>query len=228
MSLEITKKIKFTFIGICIFLTLSIPFFAIFPSLLYPYIMNYIYRMIQQNVVLEQWDKESELLQTDEVPDINLILKDMDNPDKLKASDLFPLKLTIPSIECEWIVNEGDGKEVLKKGPGHVVGTFLPGQNGRCAIAGHRTTYGAPFWRLSELNSGDIIELQLQNGLRFYFQVKYKVSIKNDDPFILRSYNKRELVLFGCNPRYTYLRRLAVISELVKIGFGDSFVINIE
>jgi len=74
--------------------------------------------------------------------------------------DFFPLKINMPDIESEWIVNAGSDPQTLKQGPGYIIGTSLPGQPGRCAIAGHRTTYGAPFNRIDELEDGDIIYLE--------------------------------------------------------------------
>src|SRR5665648_158035 len=70
---------------------------------------------------------------------------------KYSASDIFPAKLTIPKINVEWITNEGSDVPDLKKGPGHIPQTPLPGEPGRCTLSGHRTTYGAPFNRIDEL-----------------------------------------------------------------------------
>ena len=63
-------------------------------------------------------------------------------------------RIVIPAIGVDKIVVEGVSLADLKKGPGHYPETPLPGQEGNAAIAGHRTTYGAPFHRLDELQAG--------------------------------------------------------------------------
>ena len=68
-------------------------------------------------------------------------------------------KLQIPAIGLDEIVVSGTAESDLAKGPGHYVGTAAPGQAGNVAIAGHRTTNGAPFNRLGQLAIGDKIFL---------------------------------------------------------------------
>ena len=66
--------------------------------------------------------------------------------------------LDIPKIQLDnKVVVEGVGRDELRKGPGHVPSTVLPGQDGTFGVSGHRTTYGAPFYRLNELAKGDTI-----------------------------------------------------------------------
>ena len=79
-------------------------------------------------------------------------------------------RITIPSIDVDAIVVAGVGKEVLRKGPGHYGSTPLPGQPGNAGIAGHRTTYGAPFGRINELKVGDEILVETMQG-KFTYEV---------------------------------------------------------
>ena len=75
--------------------------------------------------------------------------------------------IQIPKIGVDKIFVEGTGREDLKKGPGHYPGTPLPGEIGNAAIAGHRTTYGQPFYDLDKLAPGDeIITQTLRAGTR--------------------------------------------------------------
>ncbi|MBV8690855.1 MAG: class E sortase, partial [Actinobacteria bacterium] len=76
--------------------------------------------------------------------------------------------IKIPRLGLEKAVVEGVGVEDLKKGPGHYPGTPLPGQPGNAAIAGHRTTYGAPFNRLDELSPGDEVLVTTVKGSYTY------------------------------------------------------------
>src|SRR5262249_22686755 len=84
-------------------------------------------------------------------------------------------RITIPKIGVDQIVVEGVDVGELRPGPGHYPGTPLPGQEGNAAIAGHRTTYGAPFGDLDQLTTGDVITVQTVQGT-FDYTV-------NQDPF---------------------------------------------
>ncbi len=70
----------------------------------------------------------------------------------LDPTKKVPFKILIPKIGVEWIVHEGTDIASLKRGPGHYPGTALPGEPSLCVIAGHRTTYGAPFNRVDKLD----------------------------------------------------------------------------
>ncbi len=70
-------------------------------------------------------------------------------------------KLIIPAIGVDVVIVEGTGVRDLKEGPGHWEETPFPGQVGNFVVSGHRTTYGAPFFKLNELKPGDEIQLVL-------------------------------------------------------------------
>src|SRR3970282_3010319 len=73
--------------------------------------------------------------------------------------------IKIPKIDVNYVVVEGTDTESLKKGPGHYAKTAYPWEEaGAVAIAGHRPTYGAPFWSLNELREGDKIVLASEYG----------------------------------------------------------------
>lgn len=135
----------------------------------------------------------------------------------LSSDDFFPLKILIPKIEVEWIVNEGTDTQTLKKGPGHIIETVLPGDDGRCVISGHRTTYGAPFNRIDELEPGDIIYLETFKGEIFTYAVRELIVVNPTDVYILEGDSKRELLLTACEPKYSAAKRLVIFSELVML-----------
>ena len=89
-------------------------------------------------------------------------------------------RIVIPAIGVDKIVVEGVSLADLKKGPGHYPETPLPGQEGNAAIAGHRTTYGAPFHRLDELEPGDEITVTTVQG-EFTYEVT-ETHIVSPDP----------------------------------------------
>ena len=126
-------------------------------------------------------------------------------------------QLKIPSIGLDWTVIEGVDVPDLKKGPGHFPETPLPGQLGNAAIAGHRTTYGAPFFDLDKVKVGDLIEVDTVVGA-YTYQVtgstvvrpsEYAAVIPTIDP------NVATLTLATCTPAYTARNRLIVVASLV-------------
>ena len=91
-------------------------------------------------------------------------------------------EIQIPKIALNEYVVSGTDESDLAKGPGHYIGTAMPGQAGNVAIAGHRTTHGAPFNRLAELAPGDPIYLTDLSGQRLTYivaQTPYPVSPSN-------------------------------------------------
>ncbi|GAG62694.1 unnamed protein product, partial [marine sediment metagenome] len=135
----------------------------------------------------------------------------------LTAEDFFPLKIRIPKIDLEWIVNEGSDRQTLKEGPGHIIETPLPGDLGRCTFSGHRTTYGAPFNKIDKLEDGDLIYLETIKGELFIYAVTELEIIDPRDVYILEGSDKRELLLTSCYPEYSAAERVILIAELVNI-----------
>lgn len=122
--------------------------------------------------------------------------------------------MRIPKIGVEKAVVEGVSVPALKHGPGHYPRTPLPGQPGNSAIAGHRTTYGAPFFRLDEVGPGDTIRLVARTGSYRYDIVESKVVRPTDLSVIQPTQNPR-LTLTTCTPRFSARQRLIVIAKLI-------------
>ncbi len=135
----------------------------------------------------------------------------------LTIEDFFPLKMSIPKIEVEAVVEEGTDVASLKGGPGYEALTPLPGDEGRCTISGHRTTYGAPFNRLDELENGDLIYLETINNELLTYIVTGMEIVRSTDIWILEGTGKKELVLTTCHPKYSAARRLVIIAELLEV-----------
>lgn len=117
--------------------------------------------------------------------------------------------LRIPKLGLEKVVVEGTDVASLRKGPGHQPGTAVLGGPGNAVIGGHRTTYGAPFYRLDELEPGDAIIVQVPTG-----EVRYTVTgsevVEPTDVWILDPTPDDRLTLFTCTPRYSAAQRLVV------------------
>lgn len=121
--------------------------------------------------------------------------------------------IKIPKISVDRVVVEGVGVEELKKGPGHYPETALPGQLGNMVISGHRTTYGAPFFRLDELATGDEILIQDGQGTFKYRVSEKKIVAPTDLSVILPSSDAR-ITLTTCNPKYSAKQRLIIVGTL--------------
>jgi sortase A len=122
-------------------------------------------------------------------------------------------ELRIPRLDEHFVVVQGTGSGSLRRGPGHYSGTALPGQDGTVGIAGHRTTYGAPFRHLDALRRGDPITMTMPYG-RFVYRVEGTRIVKPDDVSTLRSIGRQRLVLTACHPLYSAAQRLVVIARL--------------
>lgn len=123
-------------------------------------------------------------------------------------------RMRIPAIDVDKIVVEGVGVSDLKRGPGHYPGSPLPGQPGNAAIAGHRTTYGAPFHRLDELEAGDEILVTTAQG-SFSYEVREQLIVSPDQVEVLDDFGDDRLTLTACHPKYSARQRIIVVAALV-------------
>jgi sortase A len=124
-------------------------------------------------------------------------------------------KLEIPAIGVSDFVVEGTDVASLRKGPGHYPETPLPGEKGTSAIAGHRTTYGAPFRRLDDLRRGDRILVDLPYG-RYVYRVESTKIVDDQDLSVLDEVGYQRLVLSACHPLYSAAQRIIAFSRLVR------------
>jgi sortase A len=127
--------------------------------------------------------------------------------------------IEIRKIGLEKIIVQGANPEQLAKGPGHVQTTVMPGQAGTFAISGHRTTHGAPFYRLNELTKGDTITIVTRYAIYTYKVSRLQV-VKPTAVEVLDNVRgpdgklKSQIVLTTCNPRFSAAQRLIVFGDL--------------
>lgn len=130
------------------------------------------------------------------------------------AVDPLLTRMQIPKINFEAMVVEGDSRKQLLLGPGHIVHTPLPGEQGNSVITGHRDTF---FRHIFELSKGDEILVQ-RNGQTFHYGVTGKKIVKPEDVSVLEPTSDAELTLITCYPTY-YIgpapERLVVFSKLL-------------
>jgi sortase A len=106
--------------------------------------------------------------------------------------------------------------EDLSRGPGHYRETGIPAIGKTVAIAGHRTTFGAPFRYINKLRAGDQIRLQLPYGTFTYYVVRHKI-VDNSDWSIIRSRGYDAVVLSACHPLYSAAQRWVVFGRLSTV-----------
>jgi sortase A len=126
--------------------------------------------------------------------------------------------IQIPKIGVNSAVVQGVGVSDLQKGPGHYPNSPMPGQVGNAAIAGHRTTYGAPFYDLNQLKPGDHIYITTKDsppGRPWDYQVMSSRSVDPGDVAVLDATPDARLTLTTCTPRFSASQRLVVVSKLI-------------
>ena len=124
-------------------------------------------------------------------------------------------EIVLPSLDKRYFVVEGTDTVNLRKGPGHYPETPLPGEKGTVAIAGHRTTYGAPFRDLDEMKRGQRIIMSMPYG-RFVYRVQKQQIVDDSALWITRSVGYNRLVLSACHPLYSAAQRLVIFARLVR------------
>jgi sortase A len=124
-------------------------------------------------------------------------------------------RIEMPRIGVDKIVVAGVEKNDLKKGPGHYPETPLPGQLGNAAIAGHRTTFGQPFFDVDKLADGDEIILTTLTG-RYVYRVTGQQIVSPSDYQVIATTDptRATLTLTSCHPKYTARERIIIFAEL--------------
>lgn len=124
-------------------------------------------------------------------------------------------RITIPKIGADYVVVQGTDTSSLEKGPGHYPSTALPGLGRTVAIAGHRTTYLAPFRHLDALSTGDRIVLRMPYGW-FVYRVQFTKIVVPTAWWVTNDVGYDRLVLSACNPLYSAAQRIVVFARLTQ------------
>jgi sortase A len=122
-------------------------------------------------------------------------------------------RLVIPRIGVHYDVVQGDDDLSLQKGPGHYPDTAFPGLGRTVAIAGHRTTYLAPFRHIDVLKPGDQIVLEMPYA-RFTYVVQFHRIVAPTALWVTHDVGYERLVLSACNPLYSAAQRIIVFARL--------------
>ncbi len=151
---------------------------------------------------------------SDERQRIALLARELEH----HASNGSPIgRIVIPKIGANFVVVDGTDTEDLMSGPGIMTETTFPGVPGTTAIAGHRTTYLAPFRHIDSLNPGDQIILLMPYAHLYYTVVGHRVVQPTDVSAAISRANYTRLVLSACTPLFSAEKRLLVYSKLTRM-----------
>jgi sortase A len=122
-------------------------------------------------------------------------------------------RIRLPTLHRSYVMVQGTDPASLRKGPGHYPGTALPGEGGTVGIAGHRTTYLAPFKTINDLRPGDPVVLEMPYGT-FTYRVENTRIVEPTALWVTRDVGYPRLVLSACHPLYSASHRIVVFARL--------------
>jgi len=128
-------------------------------------------------------------------------------------------RIEIPSIGADYVLIQGTDTADLQKGPGHYPDTGLPGQGRTIGIAGHRTTYLAPFRKIADVDEGDEVELDMPYG-RFTYTVVDTDVVEPQETDVVDDVGRERVVLTACHPLYSAAQRYVVTADLSDIDLS--------
>jgi sortase A len=130
-------------------------------------------------------------------------------------------RIVVPRMDLDAVVVEGTDTEDLQKGPGHYPETPLPGAGGTTAIAGHRTTYLAPFRDIDRMERGHEITVEMPYAT-FEYTVERTDIVDPSEVEVVRRVDHERLVLTACHPLYSAAERYVVFARLERIVIFDA------
>ena len=125
-------------------------------------------------------------------------------------------RIVVPRMGVNMVLVDGTDHDSLTKGPGRNLGTYMPGQNRLIYIAGHRTTYLAPFSHIDLMRKGDEVTLKVPYGT-FVYRVSGQRIVPADDLSVLQSPPHELLELQACHPRFFATHRYIAYAQLVRV-----------
>jgi sortase A len=124
-------------------------------------------------------------------------------------------KIELPTLGRSYYMVEGVDTGSLRKGPGHYPETPLPGERGTVAVAGHRTTYLAPFRTIDDLEPGDEVVASMPYG-RFVYRVERTRIVSPTALWVKRRVRYDRLILTACHPLYSAAQRIVVFARFAR------------
>jgi sortase A len=125
-------------------------------------------------------------------------------------------RIRVPRMGVNMVLVNGTDHDTLKKGPGRDARTFMPGENRLVYIAGHRTTYLAPFSHIDRLRAGDRVTIEVPYGTFIYAVTRHRI-VKSTDLSVLRSPRHELVELQACHPRFFASHRYIAYARLLRV-----------
>lgn len=125
-------------------------------------------------------------------------------------------RIIVPRLGLNMLFVDGTDDSSLERGPGRDLQTFMPGQNRLVYIAGHRTTFLAPFSHIDALRAGDTITLEMPYAT-FVYRVTSHIIVPASDVAVLKSGAHELLALQACHPRFFATHRYIVYARPVEV-----------
>ena len=125
-------------------------------------------------------------------------------------------RIKVPRLGLNMILVNGTNESTLEKGPGRDLRTFMPGQGQLVYIAGHRTTYLAPFSHIDSLRAGDRVTLEMPYATFVYRIVRHRI-VPSDDLAVLKSHDREVVILQACHPRFFATHRYLAYAVPVRV-----------
>jgi len=125
-------------------------------------------------------------------------------------------RLRVPRMGVNMLLVNGTDHDTLKKGPGRDERTFMPGEDRLVYIAGHRTTYLAPFSHIDRLRRGDRVTIEVPYGTFIYAVTRHRI-VKSTDLSVLRSPRHELVELQACHPRFFASHRYIAYAKLLRV-----------
>ena len=126
-------------------------------------------------------------------------------------------RIRVPRLGLNMVFVEGTDDASLRKGPGRDRRTYMPGEGQLVYIAGHRTTYLAPFAHIERLKPGDPVTLEVPYGTFTYRVFKHRIVLANDLS-VLRSHGHEVVELQACHPRFFASHRYIAYARLARVS----------
>ncbi len=136
-------------------------------------------------------------------------------------------RIRVPRMGVNMILVNGTDHDTLKKGPGRDLRTFMPGENRLVYIAGHRTTYLAPFSHIDSLRTGDRVTLEVPYGTFIYSVTRHRI-VKSTDLSVLRSPRHEVVELQACHPRFFASHRYIAYARLIRVEPRGAAAFNVS
>jgi sortase A len=125
-------------------------------------------------------------------------------------------RIVIGRIGLNMVLVDGTDESSLEKGPGRDLRSYMPGQGRLVYIAGHRTTYLAPFSHIDAIRPGDTIRIEMPYATFVYRMTRHRV-VPANDLSVLRSPRHELLELQACHPRFFATHRYIVYAKLAAM-----------